>query len=306
MSVRRRRWGLFSLLLSSLALAWLGLRTVVPAEWGLRLVLDSFLPWTAIPIVCGFACACASRRILAIVVASSLAIVWGVSFIPRLLPLGGTADGDTGLSIVTQNLGEDSSTISTLIEGVIAPDPDVIVLQEITTGTLDDVDARLASAGYDNSDVEGTVGVWSRLELSGAIPLSLGLTWTRALRVDVQTPVGVVRLYALHAASARVTGREERDTMLSSLATLLAGDGSSRVVVAGDFNATIDDEAMMALLDYVEEPKSSGGGFGFTWPSAFPATRPDHILIRGLSVSENRVLSASGSDHRGIFVHLVG
>ena len=264
-----------------------------------RLVIESFLPWIGVPIALAVLLAAIRRRRFAALLAVAAAFVWAVVVVPRALPLeSGTSSPD--ITIVTQNLGSDGTAVETLISELIAEDPDVIVLQEITTAQKQEVSDPLAQGGYTYTAQASTVGIWSTFPMTNGEALSLGMDWDRAVRADISTPSGTVRVYAVHALSARLEGHEARNEMLAALGSELAADDSTAIIVAGDFNATQDDTGMSSVQSSVSESVLSGGGFGFTWPSSFPVARPDHVMSRGLTAVEYRVLGTTGSDHLGL------
>ena len=92
----------------------------------------------------------------------------------------------------------------------------MVALQEIDGASRDAVDAEL-NPHYEFSYRIGTVGLWSSYPILNASPQGLGLGWNRALSADLDTPGGLVRIYVVHAASARPLEHTDRDTMLANL-----------------------------------------------------------------------------------------
>ena len=84
---------------------------------------------------------------------------------------------------------------------------------------------------------------------------------------------------------------------------------SADVVVAGDFNATLDHSPLTELGRCADAASSVGRGAEGTWPSDYPAplaTVIDHVLFdtgryRTLSTRTERV---GGSDHRALIARL--
>jgi hypothetical protein len=62
----------------------------------------------------------------------------------------------------------------------------------------------------------------------------------------------------------------------------------------------VADREFAALAPLEDTQQEAGAGFGFTWPSALPVVRPDHILDRGLTTRRSWVVRAPGSDHRAV------
>jgi len=289
--------GLIALAVGALLL-W---HDAIPDRGGVMGLVESVLPWLGILIVV-FAIVAAVRRSAFVGIGALVsAIVWASLFGPQLVPHRG--GGTPRLTVVSENVDADNGDPAATVADLAARHPQVIALQELTPTSTAAALAGLDSA-YPHHYIVGTVGVWSDLPLSHGQSLTLGLGWKRALRVDVETDAGTVRLYALHAASLRPGQFAKRDEMLSSLAATLRADTSQRVVALGDFNAASTDRAFRQLLGTVDEPRTSQWGLGFTWPAQFPVARVDHVLERGLEVASSLVLPANGSDHRPIEVGL--
>ena len=247
-----------------------------------------------------------TRRRRAWIVVLLPALVWVLLVGTTLLPLGRTANAvpaDERLTVGSHNVEGASNSAADSARALAAEGADVIALVEL------DADNRAAAAAelaptHPYSVTVGTVGLWSVYPLERDTPLDLGLGWQRALSADVITPSGPVSVYVVHAASFRPGDQDDRDTMLQNLGALVPQDLAERVVVMGDFNATAFDSALGALQETVSEPRQSRPSWGFTWPSAFPLARIDHIFQRGMTPLENRVLAAGDSDHRAVLAVL--
>ncbi len=88
------------------------------------------------------------------------------------------------------------------------------------------------------------------------------------------------------------------------------GSGPMRVV-AGDFNATLDQSEFRDLLDrgYRDAADARGDGLIPTWPAAGPQLPPpitiDHVLVDDRAgVEDYSVHDLPGSDHRAVFASL--
>jgi vancomycin resistance protein VanJ len=114
----------------------------------------------------------------------------------------------------------------------------------------------------------------------------------------------------VNAAATRIIGGAsrlssyERDHTLRTLAATVAAVSADRMIVAGDLNTATTDRTLAAFAGMRDTQTDAGRGFGFTWPSAFPLTRPDHILQRGMTTRRSWVVVAPGSDHRAIVTDL--
>ncbi|MHA7305466.1 endonuclease/exonuclease/phosphatase family protein [Arthrobacter sp. TMN-49] len=279
-----------------LAHSWL------PDIAGLGLLVDSGLIWFgALVPVLGLLALAGRRKQLAVAVLVP-AVVWVLVFAPGMVPLAWSAPAlsETSLTVVSQNVRAESGTAGDSAKSLAATGAQVVALQEIDGTSRGSVDAAL-NPHYEFSYSIGTVGLWSNYPILNATPQALGLGWNRALSADLDTPTGLVRIYVVHAASARPWEHSDRDTMLATLAQTIAEDPSENVIAVGDFNATSTDRYFSALTRQLSEPAQDGGLAGFTWPaSPLPLTRPDHILHRGMTVTANSVLPAGASDHLAI------
>ena len=279
----------------------LALHLVVPDIAGLGLALDSGLPWLGILLPPLIVAALFSRARAAVAAAFATTAVWGAIAVPLVLPLSWTAPplSEEHLTIASQNVRANSGTAAESAAALAAQSADVVALQEMDAESRGAAAAVLAEA-YPYSFGAGTIGVWSVYPFENATMLDLGLGWNRGLSVDLATPSGPVSLYVVHAASARLGDHGDRDTMLASLAETLGRDVNDRVIAVGDFNASSTDRSLRALAAVLDEPRQSDGGFGFTWPSAAPLMRIDHLFQRGMDVVTNTTLRAGLSDHRAM------
>ncbi|MGA7205518.1 MAG: endonuclease/exonuclease/phosphatase family protein [Specibacter sp.] len=271
----------------------------VPDIAGLGLVLDSGLIWLGALVPLFGLLALAARRKRVVVVLAVPAMIWTLMFMPGLMPLAWSAPADAGnsLTVVSQNLKAESGTAAESAKVLAATGAQVVALQEIDGAARDSVVDAL-SPHYAYSYRIGTVGLWSSYPILNAQPEGLGLGWNRALSADLDTPGGTVRVYVVHAASARPFDHADRDTMLGSLTQRIAADASERILAVGDFNAASTDRHFSALTALLSEPQQDGGLAGFTWPaSPFPVTRLDHVLQHGMTATSNSVLPAGASDH---------
>ncbi|GAA3237810.1 teicoplanin resistance protein VanJ [Actinocorallia longicatena] len=250
---------------------------------GVGTVVESFLPWFGLLII--------PLALLRSVWALLPAVTWAAMF--GAFWVGQGPGGDHDLRVVSQNVKAFNSEPLALNRKLVSLKADVVALEEITTGT------RTLDRAYPHTERLGTVGVWSRYPISGVRRIDLGLGWTRALSATLTTPKGPVTIYVAHLGSARPGATRGRDTSLAHLASALHADDSRRLILLGDLNTASTDTRFTELpLD--DAQSTAGWGFGFTWPSAFPVTRPDHVLYRGVTPTTASVVTTPGSDHRAV------
>ncbi|UOQ60234.1 endonuclease/exonuclease/phosphatase family protein [Leucobacter rhizosphaerae] len=282
----------------------IALHSMLPGSLGT--LVATALPWLGwlLPLLGIGALLTRRRRAWLIVLLPTL--VWALLVGTVLLPLGRSANAvpaDERFTVASHNVRGDSNAAAASARDLAVEGADVIALVELDADDREAAAAELA-ATHPYAYTVGTVGLWSVYPLEQQTPLDLGLGWQRALSADVMTPSGPVSVYVVHAASFRPWDQGNRDTMLQRLGELVPQDLAERVVVMGDFNATTFDPAMATLQSAVSEPRQSSPSWGFTWPSAFPAARIDHIFQRGMTPLENRVVAAGDSDHRAVLAVL--
>jgi len=287
-----------SLLLAALIV----LHNWVPDVGGLGLLVDSAAPWLGVFIPVLVVLAAFARRGRPWVAVLVPIAAWGLVFGATIVPLKWTAPSASAntLTVASQNVEASSGTGAASAADLVATGAQVVAIQEMDAESSAEVSSVL-DASYEYSYQVGTVGLWSSYPILNAQPWDLGLGWQRALAADLDTPEGLVSIYVIHAASARIGDHADRDEMLKNLADVLPNDENDRVIAVGDFNAASTDRAFRPILSQLNEPNQSDGMFGFTWPATpFPLARLDHFLQRGLDVTSNTVIPAGGSDHLAI------
>ncbi|MFZ3565421.1 endonuclease/exonuclease/phosphatase family protein [Streptomyces sp. BH097] len=285
---------------------------------GIGSLVDTFLPWFGLLVPVLLAGALWRRSASAVVAVLLPAVVWAGLFGGVL---GDKAHADAGdLTVVSHNVGADNRDPAGTARDLAASGADVLALEEITAQARGTYEKALAAA-YPHHTVQGTVGLWSKLPLSGVEPVDtridvgpLGATKSaavkagcnRALRATVATDRGPVAVYVAHLGSVRVMPRggfwtDSRDRNAQALAEAIAAEDSKRVVLLGDLNGTMDDRAFAGLTtQLISAQEQAGDGFGFSYPADFPVVRIDQILLRGVTADRSWVLPATGSDHRPV------
>jgi vancomycin resistance protein VanJ len=293
--------------LALLAIAlMLGHKYVPNAPGNLGSLLETFLPWLGLSIPVLAAAAAWRRSATAAAAIALTTAVWLGMFGHLIVP--GKGGGPHNLRVLTHNVGASNPDPAGTAEVLLADDPDIIALQELTG---DDLNAfhRLLRPRYPHRINAGTVALWSRHPYAAGDQVDIGMGWPRALRAEVRTPAGPVAVYVAHLASVRV-GTEgfssaRRNTTVTQLGERIAAEKLPRVVVMGDLNGTAYDRELAPLTYGLTSAHAAGGwGFGFSWPAGFPMARIDHILIRGVTATDARVLPATASDHRPVAADL--
>ncbi|AQZ64830.1 hypothetical protein BKM31_28275 [[Actinomadura] parvosata subsp. kistnae] len=272
---------------------------LIPALGGFTPVLESLLPWIGLAVPVLLAGAAVARSTAAAAAALVPGLVWALMFGSTLFrsPPGGPSD----LAVGTVNVGVRNSASGEAVRA-IAKDLDVLAAQELTRGGPA---AKQLNKMFKYHYPVSTVGLWSRYPISETRPLDVGLGWPRALRAVITTPKGKVTVYVMHLASARPGHTTSRDASLAAARKLIDADPSKRILLLGDLNTATTDRGMRGLTPPLTDAQvAAGDGFGFTWPSEFPVTRPDHILFKGMTATKAGVAPATGSDHRAAIASL--
>ncbi|MCK9793038.1 endonuclease/exonuclease/phosphatase family protein [Isoptericola sp. 4D.3] len=286
------------------ALLLLGHRWV-PDAGGLGSLVETFLPWLGLVVPLLVAGAVLRRSAVVAVAAVVVVAVWVAVCVPLPVPgapPAGPHDGDR-LVVVQHNVSDTNADPDGTAAVLLAADPDVVALVEVTPPLVAAFGDALGEAlPYRSS--QGTVAVWSRHPLTEAEPVDLrppgvAASWDRGLRVTVDTPgPGGARLYAVHLPSVRLgtagLGTTARDESIARLGAELSADAAPVLLVAGDLNTALEDRALAPVTAEVTGRRQV---FGFTFPAAAPVVRIDHVLARGASVVSVAPLGRTASDH---------
>ncbi|MFJ2899418.1 endonuclease/exonuclease/phosphatase family protein [Streptomyces sp. NPDC087218] len=268
-------------------------------------LLETVLPWTGLAVPVLLLAALVRRSVPAVVAALLLGAVWSALFASLFLGgSGGNGGGGPELTVVTHNVNADNPDPAATARTLLAADPDLVALEEVTDEALpayrESLDRRLPHSVH-----IGTVALWSRYPIAESRRVTIDPGWSRSLRALVQGPKGPLAVYVVHLPSVRVgaagftTGR--RDETLGALVRALDEERQQKVLLLGDLNGATTDRRLEPLTSRLASVEGSGGtGFGFSWPAAFPVTRIDHILTRGLTPTDAWTLPSTGSDHRPV------
>lgn len=292
--------GIVLALLAVLLTLTLVLHSEIPNSVGnLGSLVETFLPWLGLGVPLLLVCALLRRSALALVALLLPAAAW-------FNLVGGQLDDKSGrggdLTVATHNVNAQNPDPAGTARDVAASGADVVALEELTEAAAPTYRKALAGT-YRYHTVQGTVGVWSKYPLSATKPVDIRLGWTRALRTTVTTPQGPVAVIAAHLPSVRVEFKAgftagQRDGSADALGRAIADEKLERVVLLGDLNGTMNDRALAAVTSQMRSTQGAAGdGFGFTWPAAFPMTRIDQIMARGVEPVRSWTLPKTDSDH---------
>lgn len=314
-----RRWidvvrGLVAWVLVAPLVLWLAVRA---AGVGAGTAIETFVvftPFVALASVVVLAVVAALRVRPALLVAAVCCVGFGLVMAPLFVPGPYPSPTPTGphLRVMTANVQFGLADAETVVRLVRDQDIEVLGVQELTPAFHDAlvaegiedllphgvVDARPGASGtglYSRHPVERV-----RHEVAGEHANPTGLVDVpdaRPVQVTVAHPVPPV-------LDGGLAGW--RDTFRS---LPRPRDGGPVHLLIGDFNATVDQPTMRALLDdgYVDAAGADGRGWEATWRArrVGPGLTIDHVLVdRSTGVDGVWVHGVPGSDHRAVVAEL--
>lgn len=191
-----------------------------------------------------------------------------------------------------------------LLALVAREDPDVVGLVEVSAQWLRRLEPLRARYPY-HYEVPGEhyvgLALYSRLPVADARRLELpGEPYSPAIAATLRTPGGDVEFVLAHPMSPiGAPYIERRNAQIAALARH-ARDAGGPLVLAGDLNTTMWNDAYRPLAEVAGLRNArQGHGVGPTWPALGPVGVPiDHILASPeVGFRAFRVLPGIGSDH---------
>ena len=309
LAAARRNWLVW---LAVLPVALWALVRLLGLDSGFPLAtLMAFTPYVAVAALLVAGIAAALENWVAATVAALATLCLVAMVLPRAIGDGTVeAKGRETIGVLSINakVGRvDPARTVALVERLR---PDVLSLQEMTP----ELAASLRREGIDEllphqlvSTAKGASSIYSTLPLNRiGEPGDFGLRMPRAT-LDLPGG-GSLGFVAVHPV---VPGRHGIGEWEEELADLPTGGDGAPWVLAGDFNATIDQGELRDVIDrgYRDAGSVAGEGLEPTWPvSGFSEVLPvtiDHVLLdRRLDVVDYAVQFLPGTDHRPIFAVL--
>jgi endonuclease/exonuclease/phosphatase family metal-dependent hydrolase len=220
------------------------------------------------------------------------------------------------LRVLTANLLVGRAAEARVVSLVRGTGADVLFAQELTDGAV----TRLIRAGlgdllpYEMTDTRASgacgSGIYARYPLSDGHALAPTTIAQPAARLDL--PSGrSVHLVCVHLRAPSPPWRRGAVARWRDDMSVLPPPGDPIVILAGDFNGTLDHAQVRRLLrsGYTDAASEAGGGLVPTWgpePRGRPALLTiDHVLIDPrCAVRAASVHRLPGSDHRAVYAEL--
>lgn len=300
-------------LLVAPVVAWTGIR-VFGLELGYPLVaFMAFTPYVAIAAILVTAIALALRNWAATGAAALATVCLALVVLPRAI--GSELEDPAGrptIVVLAANIHHGTADPAALVALVRRLHPDLLSVEELTPRFARELRAegigRLLPETHlsVHRNVSGA-GLYASHPLQ-ALPEAAHFQF-RMPRALMALPDGSsLRVVGVHPFPPRALNVGEWNDALASLPT--AGTGIPWVL-PGDFNATLDQEALRNVVDrgYRDAAAVAGEGLEPTWPAGKtlpPLIAIDHVLAdRRLGIADYGVLDLPGSDHRAVYARLI-
>lgn len=235
---------------------------------------------------------------------------------PRAIPRPQPRADGAELRVLTANLLVGHADAESLVRLVVSTGADVLFLQELTDGAR----ARLRTAGLDSVlpyqvlepvafGPKGS-GIWARHPLRDGLAVPPASRSRPVARLDL-APGQSVELVCVHLRPPRPSHSPRGAARWRAEMAMLPGPGDVPVILAGDFNATLDHARFRELLrlGYVDAAVQAGRGLVPTWgprPGGELAVLAlDHILLDPrCAVQAVSAYNLPGTDHRALYAQI--
>ena len=233
----------------------------------------------------------------------------------RALPRRQPPAGGPALRLLTANLREGRAAAAPLVELARRAGADVLLVQELT----DEAVARLQRAGLGDllphcitqpAAAGAGGGIYARHPLSDGLAVAPAALAQPAARLDLPSGQSV-QLVCVHSRAPKRPWPRGTVARWRGELSMLPPPGDTPVILAGDFNATLDHAQLRRLLrlGHQDAALQAGNALIPTWrpePRGCPALLAiDHILIDPrCAVRATSVHQLPGSDHRALYARL--
>ena len=323
----RRQIGTAVAVLAWVIAAFLIGHRFLPDSVGLASLLETWLPWLAVPTALLLIAAIAARSLRAVFATLVATAVWLGGYGPELFPRGDPIPSN--LRVVSEDVNASSVELGGVSQLAPNQHADIVALQHLPPALAASSATQNLNVAYGYHVTQYEFGVWSRYPIADAEAVDLATTTAAstgnpglvaavphvvvgALRVTVTTPEGALVLYVVHIPQPVLGDQgfaKVRDEAVARLVKTIAADKVPKLAIVGDINVAQTDRRFSDLssgLGLTSAQAAAGRGFGFTWPAEFPVVRLDDLLLRGGTPVRSVVLPAlsGGKSHLPIEIDL--
>lgn len=301
--------GLAALIVAAVGL---GVRHL-PVSGHPTLILAAAAPYLAVAAPAAVLLLGLGRRYVLTLVAFALtvAVVW--VYAPRYVASSSPEVAAVDVRVLTANLYLGQADPAAFV-AVARDAADIVAVQELTQQAAD----GLSAAGMDTAFPyrvivparrSSGIGLWSRHPIvhSGRIDgFTLPMVGARIRIPGVRVDATVLSVHLPGPWPTPIDGWASDIARLPDTLREVGGTaGAGAVIVAGDFNATLDMAPFRRLLDqgYDDAGADVGAGLVRTYPGSGmppPLIGIDHILTKNASAAAATTVTVPGADHLGL------
>jgi endonuclease/exonuclease/phosphatase (EEP) superfamily protein YafD len=252
---------------------------------------------------------------LAAVLVAVLALTGAALIAPRRFSdARPTPAGARVLTIMVANVLGGGADAGDVAEVIRERKPDIVSLPEAQVDVREEIRAHLQGIDYNGFTAQSSKAVESATSVLvsaslGAVSIEHGDGMTFGHIVVTGGTLGDIRIIAYHGYPPLPDGVTTWKQDLQMLRGWCAQDPP--LIVAGDFNATLDHAEFRHALggDCRSVGPSVGGGLAGTWPADQPAvvrTQIDHVVFnRRFEPGQFTTYAIAGTDHRAVVATVV-
>ena len=242
-----------------------------------------------------------------------VAVAGAATVLPRAIPAPAPAPGSRSLTVMAFNAFNGGADVDAVAALIRVERPDIVSLVEAGGRYRASLAPLVEPLGYrlypstrrGGEEVSGVTAVVStglgdvRTEAGSGMPFP----WVQVTGGGL----GDLRFLAFHSVAPRRGYVPQWRSDLAQLPTWCAG--STPAIVAGDFNATLDNSTFRrATAGCTDAAAGRGDGLVPTWPTWLPdwiGPQIDHVLATpAISAETFEVREIPGSDHRAVITRL--
>ena len=274
------------------------------------LLIAAFAPYLAIAAAVLAVPLLFTRHRLIATAALGLAVAVIAWQVPLYIGSGRPPADTIGIRVLTANLRDGSANAQAL--AALSRDTDLLIVQELSPELADDLAVLESEFPYrvlDPRPHAAGAGVFSRYPIvrsSRDDGYVLGLLTLTVRPPGSASDVTVLNVHLAGPYPQPIDRwRREIAAMRATMDEESTGTGRQAVIVAGDFNASLDMQPFRQLLrdGFTEAREHAGAGLLPTFPADRmwpPLVGIDHILTLNAATTDVRTERIPGTDHLGL------